>query len=296
MKVIPRFLVAKYVPDIRRLEPRNIGVIVWGDGHVACRFLGESTGKLRVPSLVEKDSRHAYSEWLQYWRYQLTRPSIRTDAGVEVQRDSTDFLTALKEKSKDFFRLVDGGSLMDRVPVSALDEIAVELFQKLVVVPKGANTVKSEAAELSSAFKRIIAETGISNREDYRVELPVPRRIHGVYRPFTVDAAIGPVGDPHAIFKKVLLSKSQSVDSSAFMFESLVNDTLRPIKRENCAAIVAASQTLNEEGRSGLAMLQQIVTVIDVNERGAKERIAQIALGVRIQDGPGLPPSARLQY
>ena len=31
----PRFLIAKYAPDLRRMEPRNIGVIVWNEGTTA---------------------------------------------------------------------------------------------------------------------------------------------------------------------------------------------------------------------------------------------------------------------
>ena len=36
-----RFLVAKYIRDMRRLEPRNIGVVVWIDGMVAAHSLAK---------------------------------------------------------------------------------------------------------------------------------------------------------------------------------------------------------------------------------------------------------------
>ena len=39
----PRDLLAKYIPDPLRMEPRNIGVVLWADGNVtAWRFAGES--------------------------------------------------------------------------------------------------------------------------------------------------------------------------------------------------------------------------------------------------------------
>lgn len=277
MKVTPQFLIAKYVPDIQRLEPRNIGVIVWGDGFTAARFLGEKDGKIRVPSLIEKDSHHAYREWLQYWRYQLLAPSIRRDTGGIVERESPDFLAVLKEKSKDFFRLVDGGGLMERIPVSALGDFANELFQKLVELPRPTSTAKSEAIELHAATKQLLAETGISGRNDYKHDLPVPRKVHGVMRSFMVDAAIGPIAHPKAVFKKVLLSKNQSIDSSAFMFESLVHDQVRPIAAENCAALVNGHHLANAEAKSGVEMLKQIVNVIDVTEKWAKDKILEIA-------------------
>lgn len=37
----PRYLIAKYIPDLRRMEPRNIGVIVWSPQGVAARFAAE---------------------------------------------------------------------------------------------------------------------------------------------------------------------------------------------------------------------------------------------------------------
>jgi hypothetical protein len=274
MKVSPQFLVAKYVPDIQRLEPRNIGIIVWGGGFTAARFLGEKDGKLRVPLMIEKDSHDAYRQWVQYWRYQLLAKSIRTDAGVVVEKGSDQFLGALQEKSKDFFRLVNGGGLMDRIPVAALDDFASELFQKLVEPPRSASNSKSEAVELQAATKRLFAESGISGLQH---DLPVPRHVHGVLRQFSVDVAIGPIAYPKAVFKKVLLTKNQSIDSSAFMFESLVNDSAHPIPKENCAALVNGSHAVDEEARSGVAMLKEIATVIDVSEKWAKDRILEIA-------------------
>ena len=38
----PRYLLAKYIPDPLRMEPRNIGVVLWAEGNVAARFVGES--------------------------------------------------------------------------------------------------------------------------------------------------------------------------------------------------------------------------------------------------------------
>ena len=38
----PRYLLAKYIPDHLRMEPRNIGVVLWAEGNVTARFFGES--------------------------------------------------------------------------------------------------------------------------------------------------------------------------------------------------------------------------------------------------------------
>jgi hypothetical protein len=38
----PRYLIANYIPDLRRMEPRNIGVVLWALGAVVREPLGES--------------------------------------------------------------------------------------------------------------------------------------------------------------------------------------------------------------------------------------------------------------
>ena len=34
-----QYLLAKYIPDMHRFEPRNIGVIVWSPDGIEARFL-----------------------------------------------------------------------------------------------------------------------------------------------------------------------------------------------------------------------------------------------------------------
>ena len=46
--VSTRFLVAKYIPDMRRPEPRQIGVIVWTHGKLSARFLWGAVGRRRT--------------------------------------------------------------------------------------------------------------------------------------------------------------------------------------------------------------------------------------------------------
>lgn len=65
-----RYLVAKYVPDLRRMEPKNIGVVVWSDGVVAARFAAECPEKSGtvddrcVPGFVRSLS--AYKQWVRF--------------------------------------------------------------------------------------------------------------------------------------------------------------------------------------------------------------------------------------
>lgn len=42
MSTSVRYLVAKYIPELLRNEPRNVGVIVWTPEKVDARFWGEN--------------------------------------------------------------------------------------------------------------------------------------------------------------------------------------------------------------------------------------------------------------
>lgn len=71
-----QILVAKHVPDYRRNEPRNVGVIVADDTAHAARFFGEDdTGQLdgrRAKPLVGGIT-EVYHEWVVFWRESLDR-------------------------------------------------------------------------------------------------------------------------------------------------------------------------------------------------------------------------------
>lgn len=109
----PVIMLAKFVPDLHRVEPRNIGVVVWDNGRVAYRFLGAYKDRINPPTFVPEDSRHAYREWITFWRMQLRRDTIRKRSGVRVKRESPEFLEVLSSKSKPRFMLVEAAKLFD---------------------------------------------------------------------------------------------------------------------------------------------------------------------------------------
>ena len=105
-----RFLVAKYAPDIKRMEPRNIGVIAWCDGCTDARFLGEDESPPR--HLKIRDTRN-YRKWLSSWRKQIAKPLLELGHGQIVEKSTPEFLDALREWSRDSFLLVEGGEIIE---------------------------------------------------------------------------------------------------------------------------------------------------------------------------------------
>src|SRR5260370_7676760 len=95
-----RYLVAKYIADTWRMEPRNIGVIAVGPTGWAARFVGESPAK---PGQVDGRSLRgrmgslpAYRQWIKYWRG-LLEQSEQPSSQVVIDR--------LLESSKPTFEL-----------------------------------------------------------------------------------------------------------------------------------------------------------------------------------------------
>jgi hypothetical protein len=275
MKRALRFMVAKYVPDLHRMEPRNIGVILWADsGATVAKFIGEQEdGSLRVPALIEKTDRHAFREWRTYWRHQMASDGIRRRSGEIVPRSSPVFLEALREKSKEQFRLVDGGTFAETIAEREMERALGELYDKIVERPES-QLVRAEKLELGDACKKLFESSGIAAREDLKHDLPVPRKVHGVTRTFTADFALGPTGHPSAILQRVLLLRDQSIDSNTLMFEAVLSGTHVPI----CAALVNLNQPLDRSAREGVKVLGKLAQVIDVSKASALKEMKSIEL------------------
>lgn len=64
-----KWLLAKYVRDLRRREPVNVGVIVFAHGEIAARFVGETDGKAidgrRTRGFADPEN---YRAWVAHWR------------------------------------------------------------------------------------------------------------------------------------------------------------------------------------------------------------------------------------
>lgn len=137
-----KYLLAKYIPDMHRFEPRNIGVIVWSPLGVKARFLAEYPNRFgevdecSIPGFVTSAS--AYKQWIRYWRDAFTRESISPVSGGEVvPASSTAFIEALQQTGRGNFVIVDAGSVLDAVGKEELSAVVDQLFTQLVEIYEG---------------------------------------------------------------------------------------------------------------------------------------------------------------
>ena len=140
----PRFLIPKYVPDVFRNEPRNIGVVLWSPHGVGARFVGErpdTPGEVdtaEVPSFVA--SPDAYQQWVRYWRRELAKEAIRPAAGdAAVPRTAAQFLDVLGQAGPSNYLLANGGVLIDSVSEAELFQAVDDLFERCVAAGSAAS-------------------------------------------------------------------------------------------------------------------------------------------------------------
>ena len=130
-----RYVIAKHMSG---KQIYHIGVILWADGFVFSRFLGEDG---EIPSFVKNKDRFESS--LEFWQRTITQDEVEflgpgnTAEGNTCSRDSSDFLDALKTfKERDYW-LAGGGFLLSNITKDNVDEVLSQLF--VTVVSKNAD-------------------------------------------------------------------------------------------------------------------------------------------------------------
>lgn len=139
---VVKYVVAKYIPDLLRNEPRNIGVVVESNSDVAARFIGEDgDGHLdlrRVKGGPFHDPQ-LYAEWHAYWR------SLLEDPG----EDLFDQLIKANEASFSIWR---GGEVHSETSL-ALQTVADDLYGRLV------DKLSDDVSMPDAAAERGLAQT-----------------------------------------------------------------------------------------------------------------------------------------
>lgn len=279
---LPRFLIAKYAPDLRRMEPRNFGVIAWACGQTAARFAGEQPdGKVKPPHSVPTDLRDAYRQWVHYWRHQMAKPTIDLRGRGTISRDRPEFLEAIKASSKPQFMLAEAGSLMESIAADELPALVDELFSSLVEQQSPTDRGQAESELLRASANEFFKRTKLVEREDFRNHFPQVCRVHGILREIHFDNAVGDVGRPFAIFQRVLLLREQSAGNAIHMLDWYGKMPAAP-PQERRFALVHSSQAVQTPGAAtNLSILNTVSTVLDLaNPDDASQRFAVTAAGM----------------
>ena len=166
-----RWLVAKFMPDLRRREPRNVGVVLFpgsGEGQLIdnlpiLRFRGYADGKVDLRRAKVGKEGAVYEGWLQYWASLVEQRAPHS--AWELRRNT------------DAFYLERGGELLTPLPVgTTAEDLADELYELLVETasPAQRTTDSGEGGfrdQVDSLLKRSGLWDDMHFARRYRVEL-----------------------------------------------------------------------------------------------------------------------------
>lgn len=152
-----RWLVAKYMPDQRRRETTNTGVILFdGDRAVAAKFWGERPdGTLDGRTIRWAREPAIYRGWIDYWRW-----LIDGDARLE------EFT---RRRSFDALFLEPGGELMS-AETPDLDIFVSDLYQELVAP---VSDEERNETRFTTLVSDLLERSGLRSREDFRTDYAV---------------------------------------------------------------------------------------------------------------------------
>jgi hypothetical protein len=234
----PRYLVAKYISDLQRMEPRNIGVVVWAPGKVAARFIAERPGApgdidgRSVPPFVTSTA--AYKQWVDFWRDLLKSRPPAAGGILHHWEDS------LKRTSRGNFWLAEGGVIFDR-QTDDVQLLAEEMFRSLV------EPIPSDDASdiaLDSVADDIIRKLRLARNVNFHTRFRVVCSVApNVEENFEFSHAYKN-GSLKRLYQRVPLSAKKTpfrrtVHDSAWMFEKVVQQ--RIVSREQAVALVYAT-------------------------------------------------------
>lgn len=290
-----RYLVAKYVPNLQRMEPRNVGVIVWSPHGLSARFAAE-----RVDAPGEIDGRKArsyvnslntYRQWVQFWRAELQNEAIEPiSGGKAVHKESRDFLDVLKESSKGSYSLADGGLLLDSVDSDELPDVTDQLFYELV---SSVSEEESHTPSVKEICGDLIRSTNLERSpyflSDYIVRYDGGRRSHEFHYALAN-------GKPEYLYRRVGLPGnrikefSKNAHDSAWIFEKVVQEA-KVVPSDNSAALVYISeeQLAQPEVKEPLEDLRSVTRVLNLSKSEDFEKTRAEFAGLAQIRTHGLP-------
>jgi hypothetical protein len=269
----PQIYVAKYTPNILRMEPRNAGIVAWLPERVVAKFLGEQPdGRVIPPAIVPKESRHEYRAWISYWRIMLGKESLRDKHGHLIPRAAPEFMHAIQAKARASFMLCEAGYVRGDVTADELPELVDEYFDELVK-EAAQERIREHKRALRKATTQVLQKAEVKEFGDLHPRFPVPCKIGQVTKKLLFDYAVVESDVPKAVFQRVTIPQDTSICSASFMFEKL-GKSRRKHSPARCALILSEPEGEKANGaHDNLEILKQYARVIDLADpdRAAEE-------------------------
>jgi len=273
-----RYMLAKYIPDLLRVEPRNVGVILWSPAGVVAQFLAEKSSKpgevdgRRIPSFIS--SHAAYRQWVQYWRTELRQNEIESPSrpARKANRSSPEYLDVLADSNKGNFVLTEGGQLLDQVtdPHDALKY----LFSNLVENPASEETRDPTLDDVCSDLIESLKLRDDPNfKSGFEVSCELPG---GVVEPLEFSYAYKN-GLLHRLYQLVPLTAKRGtirkyVHDAAWMFEQVTKAKFVEKKDAVSVVYLPADARAESDADRWLPVLSTVSRVLNVANKDEAEQ------------------------
>ena len=291
----PCYLIAKYIPDLRRMEPRNIGVVVWTPEAVDARFVAEKPDRpgqfdgRDIPAFVTNPD--VFRQWVAYWHREMQKPEIEPAmGGARVARRSPEFLSALMSGNRGNFQLVEGGFLLDPLEPEELPALVDHLYGTLV---EAMGPEKPRDPSLDEVCERLIQETHLEDdpqfRRRYEVECPLGERVD---ERFEFSYGFGN-GAPVRLYQRLPIPKlprqkhflHKNVNDAAWKFSCVVKAGLITKDRGGVLVNLTEEQKDYLEIERAFRVLSTVTRVVDLSQesqyQALRDEFARLAVDLR---------------
>lgn len=277
----PIYLVAKYVRDVMRMEPKNFGVILWHAGQFSLKFHGANIIDDKVSCDERKlhriiGSPGTYIQWIEYWNELLQ--------SFTPQTTDEEVIAALIRTNKNSgnYWMVNGGYLLD--DVENVDVAADYLYRILVekINYSSSSDSKQKNKEKEEKFDSkcigLLNESGLTNIKGFRSnEEIVCDLLKDVKVSFKFSHSLYN-GKLRSVIEKVPYTNKESrlqqhVHDTAYKMEKLLSNGT--INKENAVIFYEDRElyTSTPKGKELLSIMEYTGNPVDVS-------IPEKALGV----------------
>jgi hypothetical protein len=273
MSATPIYLLAKYIPDLERFEPRNIGVVLWSQDGVEARFVGE---KLDQPGEVDGrsvpgfiTSLSAYKQWVKYWRVALSQSDYAPPAGgAKISRSTPGFMEALKTSGTGNFLLADGGVLLDDLAAEELPSVVNQLFDRLV---ESGPVEEPRDMTLDEMCDELMEESKLAQHPHFRTRYAVKCPINGVEEEYIFTHGLGN-GKPECLLQTFPMPKRKadmrkSTHDTAWAFEKVQQAHIVTPEQTAALVLLGGDQSAEPEVDRVVRVLGSVTKVINVRDR-----------------------------
>lgn len=258
----PRFILAKYVPDLGRMEPKNIGVFVWWKGAMRARFLTDAHAAEIVNDVA------TYKRWTAFWSRKIEGGEFAPTRGKPVSMKDPKCIDALVSTQKGNYILVDSGELLRKVPIREMNDVVDFLFNELVEPIPGAMAKKDTS--FASRCSQVLTTAGV----EFKKREPIECTWKGVTRHLHPDYYIGN-GTPDGILQRARMTNEHSVNHAALTIFNLLE--VGVVEPRQCRFLYRSQDMDGKTAEEGMKLFERMCKSINVDSEKAVDQLSVFA-------------------